>query len=406
MGVLGLPQTIMTGGDLSATFRQGGVLGASHPGIFKEAVKDQLRAFASEEGANAAKQAVEDGSLYSLAKDSGLHIYDWGGGVQSGERVPGYTGLNASRVSRVAGNAPLIKQGERAYATMLNTQGYGVFEKYAQQMIDSGVRDPKLFQALAKTVNHPRGYGTGKIADIASATNVFFSGRNLVSRVQILLDPFIQPGSLLQPSARQLAAKNLISFAGANVALMGFLGLTGAAAGGAWSVNPNPLAGDFGMLRIGDTRIDTMAGMAPLLRVLVRGSAAIKNGEWDKVMPEITRFFANKAAPVPSLLRDIMVAQDPGLKRYLGQGGGSFSPKEFALRFAPMLLQDMLGAFEGAGGGVGGAALGAGTGAASLLGFGSNTYEDQQPKGNGSGGGWKFKRSGGGSNGGGWNFKR
>ena len=119
---------------------------------------------------------------------------------------------------------PWIKASERSYASVLNVQGMQVYEKWAEMMWRAGIRDKAQYEGLAKVINHARGYGDFNPGQIIPGVNAFFSGRNLVSRFQVLLDPLTQPGNLFKPSPRRLAAQNLASFVGANMALMGFLG--------------------------------------------------------------------------------------------------------------------------------------------------------------------------------------
>jgi hypothetical protein len=349
LGILGLPQTIMASGDVSAIGRQAQVLGWSNPKQWKEAAESGVRAFASDEAALTARAAVESSPWYDFAKSTGLHVYGWGDDViDASERVPGFTGLNKSRVAQKANKFRLIKGSERAYATTLNVQGMGVYEKYADSLWNAGERSEKAFKDLAQVINHARGYSDINPGQIVPGFNTFFSGRNMVSRFNVLLDPFNKSGSLFEDSARQLAAKNLASFIGGNAALMGFLGTTGALAGGAWSVDADPRSGDFAKLRIGNTRFDTLAGFGPIARLFARTGAEASDAAlgtelsrpYDDWKSGVVQFFRNKEAPVPSLLTDILSGTDfQGRKITMG-------PERLAEMFTPFLVGEVADAIK------------------------------------------------------------
>src|SRR5207244_2050535 len=111
---------------------------------------------------------------------------------------------------------PGVRPSERGFTTLMDKIRSDVYASEAQRMWDSGERDIKQYRALVKVVNHATGWGDFKIGQITQGVNAFFSPRNFVARFQVVLDPILQPGAIWKPTARQLAARNLVGFAGAN----------------------------------------------------------------------------------------------------------------------------------------------------------------------------------------------
>lgn len=375
LGALGVPQTVMASADIGQIGRQAQVLGWSNPKEYLDSVRQGIKAYASEKATQVADAAVRASPAYEFAKESGLHFYQVGEGVTAGERVPGFGGLGGnSRISRALEQLGPVKASERSLATTLNVQGMQVFEKYGDAMVRAGITDQKQFDALARVINHARGYGTGSLADMTASSNAFFSARNMISRFQVLLDPVMTEGSLFQPSARQLAAKNLAAFITGQTALMGFLGVTGALAGGAWSVNADPRSGDFGQLHIGNTHLDTLAGFGPIAKLFARvGSEAADStvgtnlakpsADWRQ---SVVSFFRNKEAPVPALITNILSGTDNLGKPF------QMTPEVLAQMFLPFIVNDVREAYlnnEGQN-----KLLAAPTAAASLVGIGTQSY--------------------------------
>lgn len=376
LGIVGLPQTVMASGDVSGLGRQ------MLPGLFvdKDAYAKGLVAYfkatGSEEGALAARAAVEQSPWYNIAKESGFHEWESGPGVAPSERVAGRGGINDSFIGRLSTNKwqiaghqvpnPILGT-ERGFAAGLNAEGMAMFEKVAQSQYDAALANPKGFdaaafekqlRATAKVANDLRGYGANIGGNFFGFINALFSPRYTASRFQIVGDIFTQPGSLFEPSARQMAAKGFVGLMAANTALLSFAGVTGAMAGGLWGTDVNPFSGDFGKVRVGNTRFDATAGFAPLLRLLVRDGAAATdygtkqlaeatgqdiatnlapdNYEWKKAM---LQFFQNKESPVAQMLSQALSGVDSAGKKV------TWGP-ERAADFMMLYLQDIKDAWK------------------------------------------------------------
>jgi len=322
VGVLGAPQALKASFDLSAPFRQGQMLGWSNPAEWKRAWRPMIKAFGSEQGLADSARYIDNSPWMRATGDRagfgfeevGGKIYDPNSLTDALERPGGFAGLNRSHVSQFIQSIPGVDASQRAYSTFLNEQGLRVYEKTAQAMWDAGVRDIAQYEALAKVINHARGYGDFTVGQLARGVNAFFSGRNFVARFQTLIDPILQPGSLLEPSARQLAAKNLAAMAAGDLTTLGLLGAMGTATG-LWSVEMDPRSTDWGKLRIGNTRIDPWAGFSPMVRMAARiATGDLKSAGGDiypsNLRDEVLKFFRNKQAPAAALIVDALVGEN------------------------------------------------------------------------------------------------
>lgn len=300
MGALGAARSTFASGDIPL-MRQGGILGWTNP-------KETLRAFEkgvesyrfSDQAPRAIHDALKQDELYDHAAKHGLSFRDFGSKAAQGTRTPDYDSLNDSLISKLVQLNPLLKGSEAAMANFLNEQALAVYKKWAQPMIDAGVSDPKRYEAIADVLNHAIGHSGSDLAKKLSALNVLFSAEYTLSRFNVLADPFIQMRRG-NPEAFNLAAKNLMGLAGGNLALLGTLALAGQRTGG-WSVNTDPTSGDFGQLKIGNTRYDTLAGFGPLLKTVARiENTAMTADDWGQAFVEvsdhISKYFENKESP-------------------------------------------------------------------------------------------------------------
>ena len=356
VGVMGLPQTFATSFDLSAPFRQGGVLGAGNPKEWTAAWPAMIKAAQSEEGAAAVMKAVDDnpwvkgvGELDGYGfRDVGGHISDLSMFTEATQKEGQFASLNNSYISRAARMIPGIRQSERGFTVFLNKLRGDVYGKVAGQMWDGGVRDMKQYRDLAAVINHGTGYGAGPIGRLFGGVNAFFSPRNLTARFQVLMDPFTKSGSLLKPSARQLAAKNLVSFVGINGTLVSLL-----AAAGVGTVTWDPRRTDFGKLVSGDTRLDPWGGYSPLARLVAQETTG-QRMSYGGVISDADRkklavtFVRGKLGPVPSLIVD-MFAGKSGIGEKTDLTSAKGIRTQLYNRMVPFFAQDMTDAIKAEG---------------------------------------------------------
>ncbi len=347
-GIMGAPQALQTFLDVSAPGRQGAVLGWANPIETGKSILPMVKAFGSEEAAIASSRRIETAPWFAHgndglgAADAGLHLYGGETFAPGLERAGGYAGLNESFVSRMLQRVPFMRGSERAFSTFLNEQGFRVYEKEAQNLFDSGIKDPDQYRALANVINHARGYGDIKVGEFAQGVNAFYSARNFTSRFQVLTDPLT---NFRNPAARNLAAKNLAGFIAGNLSVLGLIAETGNMTG-LWSVNFDPRSSDWGKIKIGNTRIDPWAGFGPIVRLAARtatGETMTQGGDIRPTRPstEVLRFFQNKESPAANILATKILGQ----AEFPGQHLGANLQTATNL-FTPFIIQDVADALK------------------------------------------------------------
>lgn len=405
LGLLGALRTGPASLDIGNVGRQGAVGGARHPGIWKDMLEATVKAYGSQAYADAEMARMEadpvwklltgtqDESLQALADaryrrgggvaavpaelpdvGSAMKVYGEGSSLAAGAtRVPGFEGMNPSYISQAARKLmPWLTANERGLATGMNVEGYKIAKKWLEPMLQAGMDSPEdlaHYRALTNVINHGRGYSGAKLADIVGSMQALYSAQYTFSRFNVLADPFVY---WQYPEARKLATQNLLAFVGQNVAMMGFLGASGAVTG-KWSVNADPRSSDFGQLRVGNTRIDTLAGFGPLVKTIAKigahatDAAGITNGASDDVKEVndlLKSFIENKESPVAKIVSDYLLHNGklPNLK----------DPKADLQMVTPMLAWDIVDSItENKGWNK---VLGIPTAALSALGEGTSTY--------------------------------
>ena len=293
--IINLPRAINSSYDLSAMFRQGGILTVSHPVKAIQATRWMLKALVNEDYANFYDDVLRKREYFDLGEESGLFL---------ASRTTGRTLVSGEEVymSRLANKIPGIRASERAYVTYLNKLRADTFDDVARSWAGMA-RTPSDYQALARWVNIATGRGSlGRAERLAPTLNgLFFSPRFLASRIQVPLE-------LLRASktTRLMVAKDLSKFVGTGIGIMSMLAL-----GGVIDVELDPRSSDFGKGRVGKTRFDFWAGFQPIARYTAQiitnerkttgagNVVGIDRGE------TITRFIQSKLSPVAGLLVDV-----------------------------------------------------------------------------------------------------
>ena len=360
-GLISLPQTLAASSDLSAPFRQGLVLGAAHPKEWFAAWEPMIRAGLSEADARSLDDVLRktdwvaghvnpDKAKLAFSEVGGhlANLSKYGG---EAEREAGRAFMGRSRISQAARAIPTVRGSERAYTTNLNYLRGKVYATEAERLWNAGVRDVKQFEAMAKVINHQSGWSEisfGQVRAGKTGVNAFFAPRLWASRIQVALDPLVQPGNLFKPSARQLAAKGFIAAATVPATL-----ITGLAAATGAALTWDPLDTDFGKLVYGNTRIDLLGGFSPMVRFVARMGAgrgiSSSGDEYDVSSPAqrlklATDFVRTKESPVASLVTDIFTGET-----YIGEkvkATPKFAGNRALEMFVPFLAQDVYSAIK------------------------------------------------------------
>lgn len=331
--VANLPRTVRASADISAPGRQGWILGVANPKAAYKAFGDQMRALMTEEGLIRAQNSITERPNAPLYKKADLYLAPVDGAVNLKEEA--FMGADALR--RWKRYNP-VRASDRAYAAYLNRLRADVFDNMVKALgneaTDADIRD------IARYINVASGRGdiglkgssdAGKsIANAMPALAMgFWSPRNLASRVQFVT------GVPLAQAAKNKATRKLIAreYAKSIIATGGLIGIAKLALERPWDDSPREKLGsvsgditnsDFGKIRIGDTRIDIMAGVQqPLVLIgrLMTGkvtsptsgkSSDLRSPKYGQPGPgDLTwRFIKSKANPVFGSAEELYTGRD------------------------------------------------------------------------------------------------
>ena len=386
-----LSRAIMTSFDLSAVFRQGGIASLAHPRLAAAASREMLSALRRGDAEFDTMDKISKDELYTLAMRAGLSITTDSGKITRQEEAYmgrwakwgiGKKGTKINTASQVV--LKPITASARAYTTFLNSMRFRVFKYMVSNLSAGGEVTIDEAKVIASYVNAATGRAElGKFNQAAANLNtVFFAPRYVASRFQYLAMPFyLLPSTKVSGRVKKMIA---MEYARHAMGLTAFLGLSVALASLLTddeeekpTVEFDPRSSDFMKLKIGDTRIDPMAGLSQTVTLIgqmatgqkkgLRGDIKDLYGENRKFGdPDLwdvgTGFLRKKLAPIPGAIVDLRVGEN-----VIGE-------KETVLSattdlFVPLSFQEA-GETMKARGLVGGAVVTA----LSLLGMGGGTY--------------------------------
>ena len=337
--IANFPRAVLASFDVSAPMRQGWILFAKHPVKGFQSMKSMFKALRSEKNAQLIDDIIRARPETQKGLESGLEITRRAG-TQVGRGLKAMAAREESFMSRFAGKVPGIRMSERAYVTFLNDMRSRVWEGYAPMLRKLGA-DDATYRGLATLINMASGRGDlGKLRLISPLlNNMFFSPRLVLSRLEL-------PGMLMHrnPIVRKEAWKMFISFMGLNTAIVSGLYLGGA------RVGLDPRSGEFGKVRIGNTRLDFWAGFVQWARFFpqfITAKRKLQGGEIVEVNRRqlLMRMAQSKFSPMMGFLWDLMEGQT-----YMGEEVIPRDKPELARqarnRLAPLFIQDMWDAIE------------------------------------------------------------
>jgi len=352
-----LSRAIMTSVDLSAVLRQGGLGVYSHPVMAKKAAGEMWHAIWSREKEFQSMEKLRSRPNAQLYEESGLNITDSEGKLSRQEEAFmgrwARTGIDFLGGKVQAGSKLALEPvaaSARAYVTFINNLRADLFDTMVENLGQGGQVTKEEAKLIASYVNVATGRSDLKSLNEKAATlnTVFFAPRYVASRFQYLAMPFYLMGSKDSGRVKKLIAKEYArTFAGATVFIGSLMALAYLAAGGDDEEKPslefNPLSSDFSKVRIGETRLDPLAGLAQVIVLSSRLAAFhTKSSVTGKVKPfyeggpyetthasEAARFLRTKLAPVPGAV----VTSMSGMKNVVGEDvtpaglvGGLFVP--------------------------------------------------------------------------------
>lgn len=325
--------------DLSAVFRQGfvktvGGLVSRRPDKVPRMILEMLKQTVDEKRYNRWLYDLQENPYYEVIKDSKLYISD--------VKNPKITAREEALQSNLVNKIPILniftRGSERAYSSFLNMQRVDTFLKAARAMEIQGKTietHPQDYKELANYVNTATGRGDlGAIenwSDFLSST--MFSPRFLASRVRLLtnlINPFWWKDTPM--NVKVMYVKDVVKIAAAVSAIVGLAQLAG------YDVEEDPRSSDFMKIRIGDTRIDLLAGLGQFFVFAVRfvtGETKDKYGQVKDVNrgDVFKRFIRSKLAPIWGISTSLATGKD-----YLGN---DYDLSNVPREFIPLSLRDV-----------------------------------------------------------------
>ncbi len=404
-----LSRALMTSFDLSALLRQGGLAAMGHPEMAKNALIETVASIAHTfDSANA--KALQGGINLENAKkflatiDSRQAEFNLMAKLTEGPagELRNKAGLNLPSTDqaitrqeeafqgRWGKHVPGIALSSRLYTMILNKMRADLFDSMVQNLGTNGQVTMDEAKVIASFVNVATGRSDLKELNRKAATlnTVFFAPRYVVSRFQYLAMPFYLPfqGGL---NANWRVKKAIYKEYGRTAVGIGTVLGAFALLGRLLfddddkdrpQIELDPRSSDFLKVRIGETRLDFMAGLS---QAMVLSSRLASFGTKSSVTGNVKRFYKDrgpdgqpithasvlgqfirtKAAPVPGAIWTVA----SGMKNVVGQ---QETPASMAAGlFMPLSLTDASRTIESQG-------IPAGTamGLLSTLGVGMTTY--------------------------------
>lgn len=367
-------RSILTGYDLSAVLRQGGIIATTHPLRAIKATVPMLEALRSEERAFKIDEAIKKRENYENGKYNAAGLFLSEHGTMLSKMEEATMNLYSKKV-------PWLMNFQRAYTTFLNQLRVESFDAMEKTLTKSGEKATlEEAKAIANYVNIVTGRGDLGRFQVAAPvlSEVFFAPRFVASRLQypLILGHYTKGtgGFIGKKSVKRLIAfEQARYFIGQAV----MLGLASAMGG---VIETDSKSSDFLKIKIGNTRIDLFSG---LLQAMVLASRLIK-GETKKGGGRIVdnrgpnkpfgepgtwglmgRFLQSKLSPQMSIAGNLIAGED-----YVGR---PYSLKDTWKTIVPMTYQDVVPLFKeyGLPGGLGLTML-------SILGAGVQNFDENK----------------------------
>ena len=342
-----LSRALMTSFDLSALLRQGGLPAMGHPILATRALVETIASMAytfDSSKAMALRKGVtrENAKQFLTTIDSRQAEFDFMHTLTQGKEgefrlraglsLPStdqaITQQEEAFQGRWGKQWPGIAISGRLYTMILNKMRVGLFDSMVQKLGRGGKVTMEEAKIIASFVNVATGRSDlGQFNKWAAALNmVFFAPRYVASRFQYLAMPFYLPtqgGLKANKRAKQAIAKEYGRTAAGIGTVLGTIAL---AAQLLWddddedrpTIETDPRSSDFLKVRIGETRLDLMAGLSQTMVLSARmatgqtksstSGRVRKFGEGYKPETRLTvlgRFGRSKLAPVPGAVATV-----------------------------------------------------------------------------------------------------
>lgn len=314
------------------------------------------RALASDKVSRRIMADIKESPRYEIAQEAGLDIADPNSrlaearldtyGPSLVERIP-FIGkpISIGKGRKVGG---LTKASERNATVFVNSMKWDIFNNFVDLFEKQGKtfgNAKELYEYAATYAN--QAIGAGKMPEAIQKANqvtskFFFSLKLQASRLQLLTN-FANPRfyAKVPKEIRNAYLKDMVKFIAMGTAVMGIAHAAGL------SVGVNPVASDFGKIKVGDTTYDVWGGFsqwAVLLSRLMSGKSATVGGQTKKLGEAngpknrgelLLKFARSKASPEAGVAYNLLTGKDYNNKKTdLGKEAVGF--------ITPLLAQDIV----------------------------------------------------------------
>ena len=336
-------------GDVGGILRQG-FLATSHPRHWSKNAVRTVRFLFDGKYTDEVATAIRKDADFDTLDDLGLDLE--GVKHQLGEAAKttyeeNLTYGEGKIMAWIGSKVPIIKQTTRSFRMGLASLRFAIAKEHLGNMRRIGA-DKEALEGMANFVNRLTGRGTlGPAEKYAPVLNqVFYAARLQAAHVQVPFYIFHKSSYV-----RKLAARSLISAAG----LAGGTLLLAKAAGA--DIEIDPRSANFGKIKMGSTRIDITGGFAPLIRFVDRVATEAAGGKGIKtdigdfrdmdIRVAIEDFVRGKLAPGISTVADVWKGEN--FQGELLRADWATARRELVNRFAPLMIQSAVEAYQDSG---------------------------------------------------------
>lgn len=278
LGFYDTARILMTTGEFSFLLRQGKVAALSRPLMTAKTLPTAFRALlASPEAAHAINLEVLNHPDYPAAKAAKLHLLEKGQSLNKQEEIL----MAAQLAEKLPGVGRVIRGFNQAAEAFLNKLRFDMF----RAMRDVGGLTAAQDRQVAQFVNQATGRGgLGKLEPAAVVLGrTMFSPRYFASRLQLLVGHSLWGGDAV---TRRIIAKE---YARALIGLGVYYSALKLSLGDddkhKATIGTDPRSSDFGKVKIGNTRLDPLAGLAQLIVFSARMASGEKKTTKGQVVP-------------------------------------------------------------------------------------------------------------------------
>lgn len=383
MQALNAPRALVASADLSAPFRQGIML-IGHPKEFFGNIKGMVRAFGDETYYNNQMAFLRGNAeeLKALGHTPEFIAKAQAQAVRANKAKLAFTGSLNQHEEQFIGAlggpfknsaaARAIGASERSYTLYLNRMRRDVFNKVADNLVNSNAGTRKNLRDYAGFLNAATGRGPKQVLDneLGKVLNAaFFAPGYFISRLNAPTYLFRASGEV-----RTQVWKDMGAFVGTGAATLTMLKLASNAGFiPGLTVESDPRSSDFGKVRVGNTRYDFWGGYQQIARSTVQavsGSRKTSSGRVTEANRGSTlqRFAQSKLSPSAGIAVDLLRGET-----FMGTEVDLKDPNFvadslLAEHLIPLALQDLEDGFY-EGGAVGGAMS-----VPALFGVGTQTF--------------------------------